>query len=157
DHIAECETCRRELAGAGLGRRIAALRDELRAGHPAPDHLEFAQSAGLLNGTLDAASQAAAREHIEDCAQCADELEDLRAFRAPLVTSAASAPAASVRAAVPVERRERAVHARRSWQWVASAALSAAAAGFAVWLADAPARRQLARAREELAVSREHA
>jgi hypothetical protein len=81
DHLADCPACRERAAGRrdvpGAG---AALRRELSA---PGDHLSDADLQSYVTGALDADAAAACTEHLEGCAVCARQVDDLRAWAAP--------------------------------------------------------------------------
>jgi len=103
-------------------------------------HEQFAEDLSLYAlGALPGEERAALEKHLEDCASCRRELEQLRGDMALLALSTAG-PAPPRRArqrlmdAVAREPRARAVLVRRTWWgslgWVAAAAMVVAAAWF---------------------------
>src|SRR5215471_13807354 len=74
-HISDCEQCR-DLTYAGVcaGPRIAALRAELSG------HLDYAGIVACASGSASAEQ----RGHLENCADCRGEVEDLRSFQVEL-------------------------------------------------------------------------
>ncbi|MGH9832339.1 MAG: anti-sigma factor family protein [Blastocatellia bacterium] len=79
DHLATCETCRQRL---GDEQRAQATARSLRADLAATGltHLAYEQLAAYVEGSLDQTDREIADSHLELCAQCAEELDDLRAF-----------------------------------------------------------------------------
>lgn len=73
EHLAGCASCR-ELAArpvrATLERQLFGFDDER--------HLDDAQLAGSVDGTLDAAEREIAETHLEQCAACRADVADLR-------------------------------------------------------------------------------
>jgi anti-sigma-K factor RskA len=114
-------------------------------------HEQFAEDLALhaLNG-LQGDERAALEKHLEECAACRRELEQLRGDMA-LMALSTSGPVPPQRArqrllqAVASEPRRAAVPARQGWwtlvPWVAAAALAVGLV--AVWLQNAVLRRQV--------------
>ena len=79
-HIIVCELCRKRIvtprvekaALSSLIEQLVGERDE------EPYHLPFELIAGYVEETLDRIDRATAEMHIEDCAECAAEVKDLR-------------------------------------------------------------------------------
>ncbi|SRR5579883_591694 len=108
-HIAECEDCRGRLAQAGNAWREAArLRADLDG------HLDYHATVACAEG----GGTPEQRRHLEECAMCRDEVEDLRGFREQLGHGRV------VNFPAPRKRR---------WPWLAAAAAIALAAGLGVW------------------------
>ncbi|MCM3903274.1 MAG: hypothetical protein ND866_16335 [Pyrinomonadaceae bacterium] len=84
DHFAACEDCRRH-AGEPLQMDavVSALRANLRAGATVldSDHLSYEQIAALVDDEIGVADREALESHLEVCALCTEEVNDLRAFR----------------------------------------------------------------------------
>jgi len=45
-----------------------------------PDHLSFDERAKYVRGELDEARRVLVQGHIDECAMCSDEVQDLEAF-----------------------------------------------------------------------------
>jgi len=79
DHLVACEICRQHLgdeprvqaAGLSLRRDLAAT---------GLTHLAYEQLEGYIEGSLDQTDREIADSHLNLCAQCATELDHLRAF-----------------------------------------------------------------------------
>jgi hypothetical protein len=89
-HLSGCRECRDLLCRE---ERAGVRLDSLRAGFTR--HLEYDEIAGIVDG----ASVPDAERHVEECAACRAEVEDLRQFRSELK--------ATPRAPVPMPGRER--------------------------------------------------
>lgn len=78
DHVRDCPEC----ANPALGERDAdALRDMIAGATHGP-HLDFmTQLVPFVEGTLDDATAEIAETHLESCASCSAEVEDLRELR----------------------------------------------------------------------------
>src|SRR3954471_12000095 len=74
DHLADCAECRSLATAPGMGGQL----EQALAGQ---DHLTYEELEELASG-------AAIPEHIQHCALCASELDDLRKFRAALEAKA---------------------------------------------------------------------
>lgn len=94
-----------------LSRGIAAVPGD--ADHPAYEDLE-----GLVDGRLDDVEREVVESHVANCAQCAEDLADLRGVAADLQPTAPAKPT--------------------RW-WLPAASAAAAAVLIAVWAAQQPA------------------
>src|SRR2546429_3041139 len=75
DHLAVCDACRERLFHEEqAGPQLRALRIELSA------HLEYEEIAAVAEGVVGAG----VATHIEGCAPCRAEVEELRRFRSEL-------------------------------------------------------------------------
>ena len=72
DHLAECAECRDALAPP-FSRVATTLREGL-----AGEHLPYEQMERYVDGTLGAEDAVLAEAHMDTCAMCAEELDDLR-------------------------------------------------------------------------------
>lgn len=102
-HLSGCRECRDLLYRE---ERAGIRLDSLRAGFS--PHLEYEEIAGIVDG----ASISDARRHLDECAACRDEVEDLRQFRSEMK--------ATPRAPVPMPGRE------KTWKLPALVGLAAA-------------------------------
>lgn len=74
-HLAVCPPCRTALSRVlNANEQVVACRERLT------DHLTYQQVAGSVEGRVEAAAEA----HLQVCASCREEVDDLRAFRARL-------------------------------------------------------------------------
>jgi cell division protein FtsB len=79
DHLAACEMCRRQL---GDEQHLRVTAQSLRAYLAATGqtHLVYEQLAAYVEGALDPTDREIADGHLEFCARCVAELDELRAF-----------------------------------------------------------------------------
>jgi hypothetical protein len=88
DHLADCPACRDRVASRrDLPAATGALRRELSQ---AGDHLSDADLQAFVTGGLDAAAAADCAAHLEACAVCAQQVEDLRGWAARSTAARAS-------------------------------------------------------------------
>jgi anti-sigma factor RsiW len=80
DHLASCRECRSRLSP--LASRAPALARQL-SGPMAPAHLQYEQLEAYVDGTLNALDREICDTHLEDCADCAEDLRDLQSAAAP--------------------------------------------------------------------------
>ncbi len=109
DHLAGCESCRRRAAQLGrASQRIDDVTDDLSTDtrHLSDDDLQ-----AFVRDALPAPARDAAAAHLTSCPTCARQIEDLRAWTAP------------------VSRPSR----RVNWRAVAAAVLLVAAAAAVTW------------------------
>lgn len=104
DHLATCESCRRQLAdreqrAAAVTALQTALQQtaELETGHLSPQLLSR-----YVNGALDAVQREITASHLEACAACAAMVEDLREF--PALTAVVTEEPAPESGAAPRAR-----------------------------------------------------
>ncbi|HEV8483897.1 MAG TPA: hypothetical protein VGV87_10145 [Blastocatellia bacterium] len=82
DHLAVCEICRNRVEREGEQSAFAFLRAGFRAeARGQPQHLPFEVLAAYVDDVADDVDREIAQSHLELCAACADEVEDLRGFR----------------------------------------------------------------------------
>ena len=86
DHFAACATYRRSATEAyPAGNILMVLRFDLqRAASFDFAHLSDEQMVAFIDHELDAAERSIVERHLTVCASCADETDDLRAFRETL-------------------------------------------------------------------------
>jgi len=110
DHLAACEMCRQRL---GDERRAQAAARSLRAELAAtgPTHLAYEQLEAYVEGALDPTDREIADGHLELCARCGAELDDLRAFARRMAAS----PAKEYAPAAPSSPREKAPSFAKGW------------------------------------------
>ena len=104
-HLDACETCR-ALATANTSRPVAlaGLQAEvIKHSWEETEHLTEEQQAGYVDETLDRISLQIVEGHLGMCAQCVEDIRQLRAFRAMLSTYPARTMMPTV-AATPAER-----------------------------------------------------
>src|SRR5438876_5547349 len=95
NHILGCETCRRRVITPQTEAvAVQALNDHLlpQEGEE-PYHLDPATIEAFVDDKLDALDRNIAKLHLEDCAECSDEVNDLRES---LATMRATSRAAEV-------------------------------------------------------------
>lgn len=97
DHLAACAACRRSTSEVySAGKILAALRFDLqRAASFDFAHLSDEQMAAFIDHNLDAAERGIVKSHLTVCASCADEIDDLRAFRETLTHAPATVATAT--------------------------------------------------------------
>ena len=80
DHLAACAACRELAAGGGaLPTAFTALHEELEtAGDEAPEHFSYEQLAAYVEHEMGEVEREVAASHLEFCAECAEEVRDLR-------------------------------------------------------------------------------
>jgi hypothetical protein len=82
DHLSSCEACRhRAVSLAEPDRAFSALQTNLRAAGSAASHLSYEQMAGFVDGDLDDVQKEIVASHLDLCAVCDGEIQDLRAFK----------------------------------------------------------------------------
>jgi hypothetical protein len=83
DHLAACAGCRQQASEVMSGETaFASLRADLhRAARQESDHLTDEQMTSFVDEELDAVELDIVESHLEVCAMCEAETEDLRAFR----------------------------------------------------------------------------
>ena len=92
DHLASCEACRRQLASVEhRGAVSRSLRTALQPDADAPAHLQYEQLAAYVDDTSDDVDCEIVEAHVELCAMCAEELQDLRAFKSSIALDGAQA------------------------------------------------------------------
>jgi len=152
DHLAACEECcRRASKTLQVEAVVSRLRANLQAEPPAlePDHLSYEQIAALVDDEIGDAEREALESHLEICALCTEEVNDLRAFR-PEALAASGRESTSV--TLPTLREKLWSlwpTTRPAWRWSVTAALallfvSASAALFFAWRAMLPAPTEVA-------------
>src|SRR5262245_23739130 len=79
DHLATCELCRHQLNDE---RRVQATARSLRADLAATglSHLPYEHLAAYVEGALDLTDREIADSHLNLCAQCTWEIDELREF-----------------------------------------------------------------------------
>ena len=93
DHLAGCAACRLGANENVSGdKAFGSLRADLRgAVREESDHLSDEQLTAFVDNELDAVDREIVESHLEICARCEAETEDLRAFREELASSAGAA------------------------------------------------------------------
>lgn len=80
DHILGCETCRRKVVTSQTA--VVALQALTNQTLPQqgeePYHLDPATIDSFVNDTLDPLDRSTVKLHLEDCAECSDEVNDFR-------------------------------------------------------------------------------
>lgn len=80
DHILSCDTCRRKVVTS----QTSALALQALTNHILPQdgvepyHLDQATIDSFVNDTLDPLDRSTVKLHLEDCAECSDEVNDFR-------------------------------------------------------------------------------
>lgn len=79
DHLASCTACRERLREVKPGRAsLLALRASLQTAQAVPDHLQQEQLVAYAEGQLDEVERELAENHLESCAQCTAQAQQLR-------------------------------------------------------------------------------
>ncbi len=89
DHLAGCESCRRQVeeslgaddAFFSMESGALGLAAEDRPAQMTPTHLTFDQTADYVDGILTGDELLLARDHLNSCGKCLLAVNDLRAFR----------------------------------------------------------------------------
>jgi Putative zinc-finger len=94
DHILECAECQRRLESPA---RLRASYDEIGEDLKAtlfysPEHLDYGQLAGYVDGTLDAKSRESVSAHTDHCVECTSELREIAALKSLIEKEADSQP-----------------------------------------------------------------
>src|SRR5437660_10421487 len=140
DHLAGCEACRRQIAGAEEREgRLANALLSLQAGlRPQPDaassRLPDDQLMAYVDNELDEIDQEIVEGHLEGCEQCAAEVEELREFKALRSTYPAKEHGPAPRRSW-TERLRAFVGRPGTWFGVPAAGMAAAAAALVILLA----------------------
>ena len=110
-HLAVCEMCRARLSTPGqVAFAFAALERELQQADAEEDeHLRYQQLSGYVDEELREIDREIVESHLEDCAACAAEVRDLRAFKSTI-----TAKESEILKTTP--RREQSV---AWWNWLA--------------------------------------
>lgn len=79
-HIIVCDLCRERIVTPSVEQTaLQSLTEQLMPeAHEEAYHLPFHLIAGYVEQTLDQIDRATAEMHLEDCAECAAEVTDLR-------------------------------------------------------------------------------
>lgn len=86
NHIALCEACREQVSSEQKTRAaVESLQADLSR-QPNSDHVSYEALARCVDDALDQADREVLESHVGLCAHCADELADLRAFKAEMTT-----------------------------------------------------------------------
>jgi len=86
NHIATCDACRDQIASERQTRAaVESLQSELRS-QEHTDHLTYEELAASVDDSLSPADRDILESHVEMCSRCAEELADLRAFKAEMTT-----------------------------------------------------------------------
>jgi anti-sigma factor RsiW len=87
DHLAVCKICRNRVERPEEQTSFSFLRGGLRAeARRQPQHLPFELLAAYVDDVGDEVDREIAQSHLELCTACANEAEDLRAFRTEMRT-----------------------------------------------------------------------
>lgn len=100
DHIAACAACRERVgASVPVENIVTEFRRRLQSDVTVlePDHLLYEQIVALVDGDIDGGERNAFENHLKICALCADEVSDLRSFRAEVVRASREKPAQEAR------------------------------------------------------------
>jgi hypothetical protein len=89
DHLAVCRECRSRLSP--IASRAPALARHLSQ-PMAPAHLQYEQLEAYVDRTMNALDREICDTHLEDCADCAEDLRDLQSAAAPRIGTAPSRP-----------------------------------------------------------------
>lgn len=152
DHLAACsDCCRRASETLQVEAVVSGLRANLRAGAAAleSDHLSYEQIAAFVDDEIGYEEREALESHLEICAPCTEEVNDLRAFR-PEALAASRRESASVTLPTLMEKLWSFWPTTRPvWRWSVTAALallfvSASIALFFAWRGTRPAPTEVA-------------
>ncbi|HTE19016.1 MAG TPA: hypothetical protein VK689_11635, partial [Armatimonadota bacterium] len=123
NHVARCDECSaRVTEPAQVGDGVAAWARTLRSPLER-EHLEEWEITGLLDGRLEPEQRKFVEAHVGACSLCAEDVQDLRAFREEL----RSAEPATSAAEVPPRRQ-----LLPPWSWLRSPFAPGFAAGVAL-------------------------
>jgi predicted anti-sigma-YlaC factor YlaD len=127
EHLTHCAECRRRLPAvdAGLARAVVDVATQLHAEPEA--HLSYERLEAFVDGALDVVEQEIATTHLEDCASCQADADELRALAGQRRSDRESEAARSIPAARIARRPRRVI-----W-YAAAAALLLVGIGLA-WL-----------------------
>ena len=132
NHLAECEVCRHRIAlPAELRSLEGQLRESLRSS-PSSPHLQYQQLADYVDHALSSGDMGTVQSHLRECTECADEIAELEALKAELLSRNEKAEAAAPSDVVvfPTTRRWE----RKQFFWMAAAAsIALALAGGILW------------------------
>lgn len=109
-HVGECGICA-DRAAAALEPEVDAMRNELAAAQESPHIDPETELAAYVNGTLGPVAREIVETHLEDCAMCRAEIDDLMKFARPparrsaIPLFAAAAAATAVVTTVLLTRR----------------------------------------------------
>jgi hypothetical protein len=94
DHLAQCQDCRESLERAkGTATVEGALWQALTgAGPPSTSHLSYDDLAAVVDDDSTASDRQEIIQHLSTCKDCADEVADLRRFRAGTTNLTATTP-----------------------------------------------------------------
>ena len=107
-HIAICEMCREQLS-VPLQAELAsaAFERELQQADAEDEHLFYQQLSGYVDGELRGIDREIVESHLETCAECADEVRDLRAFKSTIAAKE------NETIKIPLQRKQ----ALSGWNW----------------------------------------
>ena len=81
EHMEQCTDCStRLIQNSTVDCRVASLDHHLQE-ESEEDHLEYEQLIGYLEHTLDPSDREIVEAHLQSCASCLTEEQDLRSFR----------------------------------------------------------------------------
>lgn len=81
-HLADCEMCRAHVSTPGqVSFTFTAFARELQQADAEDDHLRYQQLSDYVNDELREIDREIVESHLETCADCADEMRDLRDFK----------------------------------------------------------------------------
>jgi anti-sigma factor RsiW len=117
DHLATCEMCRRRLTNE---QQVQAAAQSLRADLTAVGwtHLSYERLAAYVEGGIDQTEHEIADSHLELCAQCAREIDELREFTAEM----GAFPAREYEPAAPPSLGKELLSSAKDW-WESSKGL----------------------------------
>jgi predicted anti-sigma-YlaC factor YlaD len=109
DHLAECESCRKQMDSNGETSFFALHADVFAEDGSAPGHLSPEQTAEYVDKNLSGDELRMVADHLSGCEQCEMAVSDLRGFRNAVAPSLDRdyAPAASVSQVVERSWRQR--------------------------------------------------
>ena len=149
DHVAGCEDCRRLLRDPEqLQIALAALQFDLSAEPVETPHISYEALAAYVDNCADEVDREIVQSHLEFCSECAEEMDDLREFKASMRSDPVKEAAPATRLALwdsitPLWR----THAPR---FVLQSAVTAAIAIVGIWIIMLPLRDQVSDLRAQL-------
>lgn len=118
-HLGECDECRQRVGAKFDIETVVSdfhgrLVSDVRALES--DHLSYEQLEALVDGELKKNELDALQVHLEDCESCAEEVNDLRVFRAELLVSTREESARAIKPSFREKIRSRIGGQRHSFR-----------------------------------------
>lgn len=94
DHLVACKACRQKLCDEVQPQPIiASLRASLTEAGDTTEHLSYKELAAFVDDELNGTDRPIVLEHLDACAQCRAEMQDLATFKITLVPLSDDEPA----------------------------------------------------------------